>query len=171
MVFSRSGSCYKALPAAFGERALAQVSYNRRTMYLAVALGAVLFSAGFFLARNGDGKSIPLIAFIYTPLFSLPLTASLVKHRRIGFWGSLILMFGFSAAHFLAVYVADRIYDFRVCNFLMAPSRRPARRVRPGNSWRVASFPRASAEASSGRARRSSCCLVSALCAAGHVWP
>ena len=120
MVFSRSGSCYKALPAAFGSGALAQVSYYRRTMYLAVALGAVLFSAGFFLARNGDGKSIPLIAFIYTPLFSLPLTASLVKHRRIGFWGALILMLGLAAAHYLAIDTAAGIYDYKICAFLDA---------------------------------------------------
>ena len=97
---------------------MARTGYNRKIMYLAAALGAVLFSAAFFLARNGDGISDPLIAFIYTPLFGLPLTAGLVKYRRIGFWGALILMLGLAAAHFLAICVADGIYDFRVCYFL-----------------------------------------------------
>lgn len=90
-------------------------SFDRRSLYLAMAAGVILFSAGFTFSRNGDGATFPLLAFAFTPLFVLPLTVLLLKHRQIGVWGTLIFLFGLTAAHFLAVIIADGIYDYGLC--------------------------------------------------------
>jgi hypothetical protein len=90
-------------------------SFDGKTMYAAVVLGAILFSAGFYLSRNRDGQTLPLIAYLFTPLFIVPLIAVLAKHRQIGFWGALVFLLGTSVAHFAAIILADVIYGYRPC--------------------------------------------------------
>jgi len=90
-------------------------SFDGKTIYPAVVLGAILFSAGFYLSRDRDGQTLPLTAYLFTPLFIVPLIAMLAKHRQIGFWGALVFLLGTSAAHFAAIILADVIYGFRPC--------------------------------------------------------
>ncbi len=92
-------------------------SFDGKTLYAAVVLGAILFSAGFYLSRDRDGQTLPLIAYLFTPLFIVPLIAMLVKHRQIGFWGALVFLLGTSVAHFAAIFLADVIYGYRPCLF------------------------------------------------------
>lgn len=90
-------------------------SFDGRTMYAAIVLGAIAFSAGFYLSRDGDGQTLPLIAYLFTPLFIVPLIAMLARHRQIGFWGALVFLLGTSVAHFAAIILADVIYGYRPC--------------------------------------------------------
>ena len=89
--------------------------FDGKTMYAAMVLGAILFSAGFCLSRDRDGQTLPLIAYLFTPLFIVPLIAVLAKQRQIGFWGTLVFLLGTSVAHFAAIILADVIYGYRPC--------------------------------------------------------